>query len=256
MICLWVMVELRLAAHRENCPVPVPVPVPKLVQSPGRLSPDPGLTLPLPAPAGAEGVQAGAQGGAVGRGSRSSRRNPGPGKGHGRDRWRFGGGHLPPVRPSPLPRAPVPRVRWALVRGWQPAEHRAAPGGVQRIRAGPGSPPCAATFPQHRVPGVWGPFLPHPGSLGRESVLFRSPCTVRQRDGAKSISLNPLSGLGDLPGSPQCPQTLSILGWGGCRVRGSGWRGTFPCHQALGELSWEAGAGGRGGWRGRGGGRG
>lgn len=37
-IRLWVMVELRLAAHSENCPVPIPVLVPKLVQNPGRLS--------------------------------------------------------------------------------------------------------------------------------------------------------------------------------------------------------------------------
>ncbi|XP_063259991.1 glial fibrillary acidic protein isoform X1 [Prinia subflava] len=209
---------------------------------------------------GAEGVQAGAPGGAAGRGSRGSRSSVGPARrrpgapGRARGTGGAGGawrGHLPPGHPSPLPRAQgPPSAAGSRQSTLRTGQHPGEP-------SGSGLP--AGMRPHSRSTGGaggWGPCLPHPGSLWRESVPFPSLCTVKQHDGAKSISLHPLSALGDLPGSPRCSQTPSTLGWGGCRVRGTGWRGTSPCHQGLSELSWEAAAGGRGGWRGRGGGRG
>lgn len=206
--------------------------------------PHAGLTVPLPP--GAEGVQAGAQGGAVGQGSRGSRSPAGParcragapgrarGTGQGRDRCRSGGGislpctpRLCPVPPCPGPGG-TPRGAGSQQSTRRTGQHPGESSGSGRSRA-----PCrdAAAFPQHGVSRSCR-------TLGLP-VLFRTACTVRQHDGAKSIPASTLWS-GRPPRSPQCTQTLSSLGWGGCRVRGTGWRGTFPCHPALGELVWEA----------------
>lgn len=85
---------------------------------------------------------------------------------------------------------------------------------------------------------------------GRESVLFRSPCTGWTRRWCQEhLSLHPtlLPSLwsGRPPRiSPVHPGPEHPCGGGGCRVQG-----TFPYHQASGGQ--EAQAGGRGGWRGR-----
>ena len=69
---LWTTVELSLAAHGENRPRPCPQAhsEPRQAQPGGQ--PERGVMVPLPLPPGDQGVQAGAQGGGVGRASRSS----------------------------------------------------------------------------------------------------------------------------------------------------------------------------------------
>lgn len=107
---------------------------------------------PSAPPPGAEGVQAGAQGGAVGRGSRSSRSSAGPtgpGTGHGRDR-----GHLPPVPPSPLPRAPCPGAG-AIPAGAGSQQSARRTGQHRGSPAAPSSPPGCCHIPAAR--GFGGP---------------------------------------------------------------------------------------------------